>query len=563
MSETPTPATTPEVSGTFPGWSSVATKLLKDRGVLSVADLDAFLNPSYEEHLHDPFLMSDMAAACALVKEAVDKQELIAVFSDYDCDGIPGAVVMNDFFSAINYPKTLHYIPHRHYEGFGLSVSAVEKLHADGVKLLITIDCGVTDVVAVARAKELGFTVIVTDHHEPPAELPPADAILNPKLGTYPFPDLCGAGVIFKFVTALLSAGTYAVPTGREKWWLDMVGIATIADMVPLVDENRVFAHYGLLVLRKSRRPGLQQLLKVAKANQSYLTEDDIGFTIGPRINAASRMDAPESAFQLLIAKTDTEASQHVATLETLNTARKSAVAQITKELHQWVKHLDHVPEVLVFGNPDWRPSLVGLAAAKLAEEYQRPVFLYGRDGNDIHKGSCRSGGGVSVLSLMRGARDIFKEHGGHHFSGGFALYDHAVFAFSETLNATYHELKDAARIETTLMPDAEIELKDVFGSLPKELSKIAPFGVGNPKPLFSFAGVMPQTVAQFGKGNEHTKLQFTVASRTLEAIAFFATPTTFTKQPKALQPCTLLAHIETSYFMGRHQLRLRIVDIV
>jgi single-stranded-DNA-specific exonuclease len=547
----------------FTGWSSTATTLLKQRGITTQNDLQTFLHPSYEHHLHDPFLMQDMEKACALIEKIMSAGGVIAIFSDYDCDGIPGAVVMNDFFSAISYQHTVHYIPHRHYEGFGLSVSAVEKLHQDGVSLLITIDCGVTDTEAVAKAKSLGMYVIITDHHEPPDVLPPADAILNPKLGNYPFRELCGAGVAFKLVFALLKNPMYEIPKGREKWWLDMVGIATIADMVPLVDENRVFAHYGLLVLRKSRRPGLQQLLKSAKASQLHLTEDDIGFTIGPRINAASRMDAPESAFQLLIAKTDSDASTHVATLESLNTARKSAVAQITKELHQWVKHLDTVPNVLVFGNPSWRPSLVGLAAAKLAEEYQRPVFLWGRDGNSVHKGSCRSGGGVSVLTLMRGAESIFSEYGGHHFSGGFSLHDTSVFAFSETLNAVYSDHDHATRIESIHVPDASISLSDVFGALPKELQKIGPFGVGNPKPLFSFSAVIPDLVTQFGKGNEHTKLQFSVGHRQLEAIAFFTAPTAFTVLPKPHQPCTLLAHIEQSYFMGRQQLRLRIVDVV
>jgi single-stranded-DNA-specific exonuclease len=544
-------------------WSETFQALLKQRGLSTPEAVAHFLSPRFETGLYDPLLLHDMECACELLHTAIKNGDHITIFSDYDCDGIPGAVVFHDFLRAVGHTNFSNYIPHRHYEGFGLSVEAVDKIAASSASLIITIDCGTTDTPAIMRAKELGMIVIVTDHHEPPAELPPADAIVNPKLGTYPFPDLCGAGVIFKVAQALLQTGSYNVSAGQEKWWLDMVGLATIADMVPLIGENRVFAHYGLLVLRKSRRPGLRQLLKKAKASQLHLTEEDIGFTIGPRINAASRMDAPEHAFALLTSTHDTEASEWVEKLEGLNTARKSAVAQITRELHGWMKELTVVPEVLVYGNPAWRPSLVGLAAAKLAEEYDKPVFLWGRDGNQIHKGSCRSGGGVSVVELMRAAADIFHEHGGHHFSGGFALREEAVFTVSETLNRAHAALGVEAQIKEVLLPDATISLEEVFGSLRRELATLAPFGVGNPRPLFAFTHVTPTAVSVFGKANEHTKLSFTVNGRELEAIAFFTTPKSFTRTPLPHIPLTLYAHIEESFFMGRHQLRLRIVDIL
>jgi single-stranded-DNA-specific exonuclease len=544
-------------------WSPTFRVLLEKRGLDTPEAIAHFLSPRFETGLHDPFLLHDMETAVMLLQEVIKNNEHITIFSDYDCDGIPGAVVFHDFLKTIGHDNFSNYIPHRHYEGFGLSVEAVEKIHQSGTDLIITIDCGTTDTLAIVRAKELGIKVIVTDHHEPPEKLPPADAIVNPKLGSYPFPDLCGAAVIFKVVQALLANDEYNVTSGQEKWWLDMVGLATIADMVPLVGENRVFAHYGLLVLRKSRRPGLQQLLQRAKASQAHLSEEDIGFTIGPRINAASRMDAPEHAFSLLTSTTSAAAIEWVEKLEGLNTARKSAVAQITKELHQWVKELSSLPEVLVYGNPAWRPALVGLAASKLAEEYNKPVFLWGRDGNQVHKGSCRSGGGVSVVELMRGASDIFLEHGGHHFSGGFSLRDESVFSFGEVLNRVHSELGTQVQIREEISPDAEITLEEVFGSLRRELATLAPFGVGNPRPLFAFSRVTPTNVSLFGKANEHTKLTFMVNGRELEAIAFFSNPKSFTFTPSPHIPLTLHAHIEESFFMGRPQLRLRIVDIV
>jgi single-stranded-DNA-specific exonuclease len=494
---------------------------------------------------------------------ALKEQEPITIFSDYDCDGIPGAVVLHDLFTAIGCEHFSNYIPHRHYEGFGLSIEAVEKLAHAGTKLIITIDCGTTDVAAVARANELGVDVIITDHHEPGEVLPEAVAIVNPKLGDYPFPELCGAAVAFKLAQAVLAATDHALKPGQEKWWLDMVGIATIADMVPLVGENRVLAWYGLYVLKKSRRPGLQQLLQKNKVNQRFLTEDDIGFTIGPRINAASRMDNPEDAFHMLTAPDAEEAGERVTHLEKLNTERKTMVAHMTKDLHRRLDKLIEIPAVLVLGNPEWRPSLVGLAASKLAEEHQRPVFIWGRDGNGVYKGSCRSGGGISVVALMRAASEAFIEHGGHHFSGGFSVKDSHIHTVGAALNSALETLGEGAAIEEVLHVDEVLSIDDVTYQLADELAILAPYGKGNEKPLFAFQSVIPRKVETFGKGKEHLKLTFEGAHGTVEAIAFFTTPDAFPKTPAADVPLTLIGHVEKSFFMGRPQLRIRIVDIV
>lgn len=538
-------------------------QLLFSRGITEKKEAEAFLNPNYNTGLHSPLLLHDIVKATARIHTAIQNNEHIAIFSDYDCDGIPGAVVLHDFFKAIKFDNFSNYIPHRHYEGFGLSNTAVEKMAGMGAKVIVTIDCGTTAHEAIEYANGLGIDVIVTDHHEPEADLPKAHAIINPKLGTYPFPDLCGAGVVFKLTQALLETGTYNIPLGQEKWWLDMVGVATIADMVPLVGENRVLAHFGLAVLRKSRRPGLQHLLRKAKISQQYLTEEDIGFTIGPRINAASRMDAPEHAFLMLTTTDEGEAGTHVSTLENLNTQRKSAVTQMTKEINQRLKSSLEIPPVLVIGNPLWRPALVGLAATKLAAEYSRPVFLWGRDGNNVIKGSCRGGGGVSVVTLMQAAANIFHEHGGHHMSGGFSVKDESIFTLAEVLNEAHASLGNSALIVNELVVEAELKLEDVFGDIRTALKVVSPFGVGNPKPLFAFVRVVPKSVEVFGKAQEHLKLLFETDKGPLEAIAFFATPTDYKREPIALEPLTLLGHIETSFFMGRSQTRIRIVDIL
>lgn len=546
----------------LPGISPLQAALLHNRGVKpgEVAD---FIAPDYNKHLHDPMLLHDIEPACVRIETAIDAKQHIAVFADYDCDGIPGAVVAHDFFTAAKHDNLTIYIPHRHYEGFGLSVEAVEKLAEKKVDLIITIDCGVTDVDAVARANELGIDVIITDHHEPKETLPAATAVVNPKLGDYPFADLCGAAVMFKVAQALITRRDYGLVPGFEKWWLDMVAVATVADMVPLVGENRVLAQFGLQVLRKSRRPGLQQLLKKAKANQTTLTEEDIGFAIGPRVNAASRMDTPEDAFLLLTASTLKEADERVTHLEELNQSRKTAVGQMTKELHKKMQLLDEVPAVIVMGDPTWRPSLVGLAANKLAEEYGRPAFIWGKDGNDVYKGSARSGGATSVVTLMHAAAGAFKEYGGHHVAGGFAVTDDGIHTFGELLNQAHAELGEEAFIKAEVIVDAVIRLEDVNQLMINDLKVLAPFGAGNRKPLFAFKNVAPIEVEQFGKTKEHLKLIFGTESGRSEAIAFFATPTDYTRAPKVGEDCTILAHVEQSHFMGRAQIRMMIVDVV
>lgn len=546
-------------------YNSQLQQLLYNRGIRTAKEAEAFLNPTYETQLHDPFLLPDMAKAVTRILQAIKEKQKIVIFSDYDCDGIPGAVVLHDFFTAINFTNFFNYIPHRHYDGFGLSEKAVLKIKAEhDPKLVITIDCGTTDIEAIALAQAQGIEVIVTDHHEPGGELPKAFATVNPKIGnSYPFTGLCGAGVVFKLVQALLSRGEFSLPTGAEKWWLDMVGLATIADMVPLTDENRVFAHFGLLVLRKSRRPGLQQLLRKQKMDQRYLSEEDIGFTIGPRINAASRMDNPEDAFFMLATKDVAEAEERVTHLEKLNTERKSAVAQMTKELHKRLTSLAELPKVFVLGNPSWRPSLVGLTANKLAEEYQRPAFIWGRDGNGIIKGSCRSGGGISVIKIMQAAPELFIEFGGHHASGGFSVLEDKIHTLAESLQTAYALLDDVSISSELPVVDFELTLDELTPALHKAQKQCAPFGLANHKPLYLIKNVTPEKVIIFGKKQEHTKLEFTTSGIAKEAIAFFKTPNQFRVQLVKDKPISLLAHLEESFFLNRLQVRLRILDII
>jgi single-stranded-DNA-specific exonuclease len=549
-------------------YSKLMQQLLYSRGVTTKHAAAEFLNPSYNDHLHDPFLLHDMDLAVDRVLKAITLGEHIVIYSDYDCDGIPGAVVLHDFFKAIGYENFSNYIPHRHYEGFGFSAEAVRKLVQRDPALVITIDCGTSDHEAVEEAAALGIDVIITDHHEAKDTLPKAVAVVNPKVGsTYPFEGLCGSGVVYKLVQALIARNAserkFELKEGWEKWWLDMVAIATIADMVPLIGENRALAHYGLQVLRKSRRPGLVHLVRKQKASLAHLTEDDIGFTIGPRINAASRMDTPEDAFLMLSCTQEEEAGAYVEHLEKLNNERKGIVSSMTKETHKRLHQIGEMPEIIVIGNPQWRPSLAGLLANKIAEEFKKPAFVWGRDGNGVIKGSCRSDGNVSVVTLMNEVSHMLLEHGGHHFSGGFGVQEEHIHTFGAALNDAFLNMGEKAFFDTSVAVDASLHLDSIDRVFIKEQAQLAPFGTGNPKPLYIFEKVTPREVAVFGKSKEHTKLLFDTNGLAREAIAFFMMPDDFKKEPKAGEAIDLYAHVEQSFFMGRMQTRLRIVDIL
>ena len=412
------------------GFDPLTKKLLHGRGIATRQAAEKFLNPDYERDCYDPFLILNMDRAVERILRAIDGSEKIVVYGDYDCDGIPGSVILHDFFKKIGYKNFSNYIPHRHKEGYGLNTDAVDEFAKSSTALLITVDCGITDVEEVKHAQSLGIDVIITDHHLParrsprPAEaigearvgasgpqetLPPAYAILNSKQkgDTYPDKMLCGAGVAFKLVQGLIKkkGKEWGIKDGWEKWLLDMAGLATIADLVPLQNENRTLAYYGLKVLRKSPRVGLQKLLRKMNVNQRELTEGDVAFMIAPRINAASRMDIPHEAFRLLSTDDENVADELSDHLHNLNDERKGLVASMVREAKTHMEARE-MREVIVIGNPKWRPGVLGLLASRLVEDYRRPAFVWGR-GEEIElKGSCRSDGTVNMVEMMNGVSE-------------------------------------------------------------------------------------------------------------------------------------------------------------
>jgi single-stranded-DNA-specific exonuclease len=549
-------------------YGELLSKLLYNRGIKEADEAGRFLNPDYERDTHDPFLILNMERAVDRIIKGIDEEEKIVIYGDYDCDGIPGSVILHDFFKKIGYKNFLNYIPHRNREGYGLNRGAVEQFARDGFTLIITVDCGITDVEEVALANELGIDVIITDHHLPQAVLPDAYAVINSKQegDTYPDNMLCGAGVAFKLVQALLSKGRekWKVPTGWEKWLLDMAGLSTIADMVPLVKENRALAHFGISVLRKSRRPGFQKLLRKMFMDQRYVTEDDIAFMIAPRINAASRLDVPFEAFRLLSTNDETIADELSSHLQNINEGRKGMVLSIMKEVKQTMEKRE-LREIIVIGNPSWKPGVAGLVATRLVEEYDRPVFVWGSDENNTHlKGSCRSDGTVNLVELMVSVpTGTFLDVGGHEFSGGFSVSHEAIHFLEDTLVSAYLNLPKKEKTSGAIEVDAELTLDQVTRENYKHIEKLAPFGVGNHKPTFIFRNVVPEEVRAFGKGKNHLEIVFkNEKGNSVSAIGFFSTADGFQTPVEAGTPIDMVATFEKSMYRGIEKLRLRIVDI-
>lgn len=586
--------------------------LLEKRGVVDVKAVEDFLFPSYEKHIGNPFDIYGMDKAVARILGAIKAGEKIAVYSDYDCDGIPGGVLLRTFFDDIGYPVEM-YVPHRHNEGYGVHNHALDILKERGVTLVITVDSGITNIDEVAYAKSIDVDMIVTDHHLPIERdpeskekydgkgkvvgtqvVPDAIAVINSKQTVCDYSDdmLCGCAVAWKLSCAVLSklkeeAALYKGKDGKisetvgisdslykvlaivselkdgyEKWLLDLVGISTISDMVPLQKENRALAHFGLKVLRQTKRHGLNQIFRAQGVSKEHLTEEDIAFTIAPRINAAGRMGDPIQAHHMLYEKDSVTAQGYVEDLEALNMERKESVKDITGSIS--FDHAVYSDTVVAVGDLSWGPGILGLVAQKIIDETGKPTFVWGQgDDKTTVKGSCRSKGDVHVVELMARVEELFPgvitHSGGHEQAGGFSCDLDRVGELSGALNEAYKHVTIKELGNSELVADTDLSFEDVNILTHNAVDILSPFGVGNPKPLFSFANVTPLSIRWFGKKGEHLEIIYPKKKGEVKAIIFFGTKVL---EEKAKKPHTLLAHLEKSVFRGKTELRLRIRDI-
>ena len=541
--------------------------LLKNRGIKE-EDREKFLYPSYESDLYDPYLLKDMEKVCVRIFESIEAKEKIVIYTDYDCDGIPSAVIMHDFFNKIGYKNFSIYIPDRHDEGYGLHMDAIKKFIEEDVNLLITFDLGITALEEVIEAQASGIDVIITDHHLPSSEgLPNAYAILNPKQEGCSYPDkmLCGAGIAFKLIEALKKYGEYwKINKGWEKWLLDMVGVATLADQVPLLDENRVFALYGLKVLQKGRRLGLGEIWKHANVDIGKLNEEDVTFTLAPRINAASRMADPMLAFEMLSTNDAVVAKTAAMNLVKINDERKIMVAHIMKDVKKTMSNREE-KKVIVIGNPSWRVGVLGIIASKIVDEYKRPVFVWGSDGSDELKGSCRSYGNVNLVEIMNALpTNSVSSFGGHKGAGGFAVSHEEIHFLEERILKVYGDKEETEEEIKNDEVEAIISIDDVNIGNYNVINKLAPYGVGNPKPRFLFKELPIYAVKEFGKEKNHLELCFINSKgKIIKAIAFFKNKESFGNMINVGERINLIASFEKNTFGGKTELRLRIIDIV
>lgn len=521
---------------------SLFEQILQARG-LSGATRDAFLNPQYKDG-HNPFLLPDMDKAVERLVTARERQDHITVYGDYDIDGLTATTVLMDSFEQFGFKYVEAYIPNRFVEGYGLTVEAVETIAAAGANIIVTVDCGSLSTKEIERANELGVDVIVTDHHNVLKVQPPAVAVINPKRqldenpglyknyvlknpakhpNLYPFLDLPGVGVAFKLVQALQTR-LDGLAAGHEKWLLDLVGLGTVCDVVTLQDENRMHVHFGLRVIKKTRRPGLKALMTVAGVDQQKVNARSFGFQLGPRMNASGRLDTARYSLDMLRAQDSMTALDKAQQLDAMNVERRGAQDKIFKQAIVIAEQMKD-DNVLVLSGKGWSHGIIGIVAAKLLEKYKKPTFVLEEVGDEA-KGSARSFGDFSAADAIRASDDIITKGGGHKLAAGVTLPTKNIALFRARVNEFYKSLK-LENQQQKLLPNADItitDLHEVAEELVTQLAQLEPFGSGNPEPVLRLNDVLVTNMRRMGADGQHVKLQVQdMESRRIELLAFSA----------------------------------------
>lgn len=495
----------------FPDVPLLAQTVLWRSGVTDQAAADEFLRPEYES-LHDPFLFRHMRRAVDRIEVARKSGERVTIYGDYDADGVTSTVIMFETLQALGC-NVQWYIPERLSEGYGLNTTAVEKVIAEGTTLLITVDCGTSNVAEIQRAKELGCDTIVLDHHHEPTELPPALAIINPVFPAeqYPFRGFSSAGVAFTVARAIIAADI-ALPdsplrqVGWEKWLLDMVAVSTVSDMMPLRGENRTFVRYGLMVLRKTKRVGLRALFAVMGTAIDRADEYTIGFMIGPRLNAAGRLHHASLAVHLLLTRDQVEAQQLAEQLQGINQDRQRLTEMAVTEALEQAHEQQHAAAVTAFA-PHWSPGILGLIAGRLADRLWRPtVVMTMNDGQIV--GSGRSVPGVDIMSVMDAGREYFARYGGHPGACGFTLSTadqrEAFGVWFQQHLQTQWKPEEAVK---TLEIDGRVHLRDISSAALESLEQLGPYGVEHRRPAFCVTEAQVIRASTVGQESKHLRL--------------------------------------------------------
>lgn len=519
----------------FPEFSQIMLQLLWDRGLRDQTAIDEFFNPDYESDLHDPYLLKDMDKAAERIFASLLGDEKILVYGDYDADGVTSSAVLTS--TLIELKRTLKnmsaasaagffdiYIPDREKEGYGITEKAVEEIGRRKPDLIITVDCGVSNVESIGKINALGIDVIVTDHHHVPEVRPEAFAIINPKQPDcpYPFKMLAGVGVAFKLAQGLLSHLKKEYPEkferlkpGFEKWLLDLVALGTVADCVDLLGENRTLTHYGLLVLNKSQRMGIKKLLSCSgletRENGNYVKAKsidtvNISFNLAPRLNAAGRMDHANAAYKLLISDDAQEAEELAMKLDKSNQTRQKLTDKMMQEIRTRIMKKKELPKVIVEKGEGWKVGLVGLVAGKLTEEFSRPVLILSEE-EGVLAGSGRSIPAFDLIESIEKCSEYLTQFGGHSQAAGVRLKKSNFKKFEKEMNAIADDILTEADLIPSLDIDAEVETEKITWDLLDDVDRFAPFGFANRKPTFLVKRLEVHEVKAVGSKQDHLKI--------------------------------------------------------
>ena len=555
--------------------SPVLANLLVQRGIDTVEKAEKFFKPSLAD-LHDPFLMKDMEKAVERVERAVANQEKIMVYGDYDVDGCTAVALVYKFLRQIGHKNLMFYIPDRYTEGYGISVKGIDLAARKGVGLIIALDCGIKATEKVVYAKTKGVDFIICDHHLPAEEIPRAVAVLDPKRAdcSYPFDELSGCGVGFKLVQAYCQKN--GIPFQQIEPLLDLLAVSIASDIVPLVDENRILAHYGLLRLNASPSKGLLSIIKICGLDRHNITIDDIVFKIGPRINAAGRMRMDENdenaapsggyaAVNLLIEGNESLAEEFGSVIDGFNQDRKCIDRSVTQEAHDFIEaHAElKAAKSTVIYNPRWMKGIVGIVASRLIETYYRPTVVLTMS-NGFVTGSARSVPGFDLYQAIESCSDLLENFGGHMYAAGLTMRPERVEEFTRRFNAYVEENIDPITLQPQVEIDSELFFSNITPAFRRDLNRFQPFGPGNPAPVFVTRGVVSHGETKLvGADCEHLRMDLMQRQKpntTIQTIAF-QQPTHY-EWIRAGHPIDVCYQIVENHYRGSVSVQLRIKDI-
>lgn len=557
------------------GISPVLANLLVQRGIDTLEKAKKFFNPQLSD-LHDPFLMKDMDKAVERVERAVRNREKIMVYGDYDVDGTTAVALVYKFLRQIGHKDLLFYIPDRYTEGYGISTKGIDHAARKGATLIIALDCGIKAIEKVDYAKRKGVDFIICDHHLPAEEIPRAVAVLDPKRAdcSYPFDELSGCGVGFKLVQAYCQKN--GIPFQQIEPLLDLLAVSIASDIVPLVDENRILAHYGLLRLNASPSKGLLSIIKICGLDRHNITIDDIVFKIGPRINAAGRMRMDENdenaapsggyaAVNLLIEGNESLAEEFSSVIDGFNQDRKCIDRSVTQEAHDFIEaHAElKAAKSTVIYNPRWMKGIVGIVASRLIETYYRPTVVLTMS-NGFVTGSARSVPGFDLYQAIESCSDLLENFGGHMYAAGLTMRPERVEEFTRRFNAYVEENIDPITLQPQVEIDSELFFSNITPAFRRDLNRFQPFGPGNPAPVFVTRGVVSHGETKLvGADCEHLRMDLMQRQKpntTIQTIAF-QQPTHY-EWIRAGHPIDVCYQIVENHYRGSVSVQLRIKDI-